>query len=309
MTNAADGTVSRISPDTNQVTETIEIGSGASGVAFGGGSLGVADAVGDRLVQVDRGSGKRASVGLAARPAGVAYTADAVWVASSAASRLAGVDPTSLERRIEAPVGNGPTAVLSAFGSIWVTNHLDGTVSRLDAATGRVRSTVSVGNGPNALASAGGRVWVANELDGTLVSLDPSADRVDRTIQVGSSLGGLIGTADAVWVSVGPSTAAHRGGALRVASGARPVSFDPAIAYDIDTWQLLSITNDGLVAFKKTGGPDGGTLVPDLASALPVVSDDGLVYRFPLRRGIRYSPPATPCDRRTSDTPSSDPSR
>ncbi len=66
-------------------------------------------------------------------------------------------------------------------------------------------------------------------------------------------------------------------------------SYDPAIAYDPDSWQLLSITNDGLVAFKKTGGPDGGTLVPDLASALPVVSDDGLVYRFPLRRGIRYS--------------------
>ena len=33
-------------------------------------------------------------------------------------------------------VGNGPTAVLSAFGSIWVANHLDGTVSRLDPSTG-----------------------------------------------------------------------------------------------------------------------------------------------------------------------------
>jgi len=289
VTNAGEGTVSRISPATNQVTETLEIGSGASGVAFGGGFLWVADAVGDRLVRVDPDSKERASASLAARPAGVAFTSDAIWVASSAASRVARIDPTSLEVTTEAPVGNGPTALLPAFGSIWVTNQLDGTVSRLDPETGHVRSTVSVGNGPIAVTKSSGRVWVANEFDGTLVSIDPSTDAIDRTIEVGSSLGGLVGTGDAVWVSVGPSTTAHVGGTLRIVAPQPINSYDPAIAYDPDSWQLLSITNDGLVAFKKTGGPDGGTLVPDLASALPVVSDDGLVYRFPLRRGIRYS--------------------
>jgi peptide/nickel transport system substrate-binding protein len=289
VTNAAEGTVSRISPATNQVTETLEIGSGASGIAVGGGFVWVADAVGDRLVRVDPSSGERAIAGLAARPAGVAHTADAVWVASVAASRVARVDPNTLDVTIEAPVGNGPAAVLPAFGSVWVANQLDGTVSRLDPETGRVRSTVAVGNGPNALAAAAGKVWVANELDGTVVSLDPASDRIDRRIHVGSSVGGLVGSADAVWASVGPSTTAHLGGTLRIVAPEPVDSYDPAIAYDPDSWQLLSITNDGLVAFKKTGGPDGGTLVPDLASALPVVSDDGLVYRFPLRRGIRYS--------------------
>ena len=53
--------------------------------------------------------------------------------------------------------------------------------------------------------------------------------------------------------------------------------------------QILSITNDGLLSFKKVGGADGATLVPDLASALPEVSADRLTYRFPLREGIRYS--------------------
>ena len=54
--------------------------------------------------------------------------------------------------------------------------------------------------------------------------------------------------------------------------------------YDSDGWRILTITNDGLLAYKKVGGPDGATLVPDLASALPEVSTDGLTYRFPLRR-------------------------
>ena len=66
-------------------------------------------------------------------------------------------------------------------------------------------------------------------------------------------------------------------------------ALDPAFAYDTDVWRILTITNDGLLAYRKVGGPDGAMLVPDLASALPDVSADGLTYRFPLREGIRYS--------------------
>ena len=66
---------------------------------------------------------------------------------------------------------------------------------------------------------------------------------------------------------------------------------DPAIVVYNDTLegQILAITNDGLLSYDKVGGPDGATLVPDLASALPEVSTDGLTYRFPLREGIVYS--------------------
>src|SRR5262249_20226345 len=57
----------------------------------------------------------------------------------------------------------------------------------------------------------------------------------------------------------------------------------------IPLWQMLSITNDGLVGYRRTGGPAGNTLVPDLARALPVPADGGRTYTFRLRRGIRYS--------------------
>ena len=52
---------------------------------------------------------------------------------------------------------------------------------------------------------------------------------------------------------------------------------------------MLSVTNDGLVGFKRVGGIDGNTLVPDLATSLPQPSDNGRTYSFQLRRGIRFS--------------------
>ena len=49
------------------------------------------------------------------------------------------------------------------------------------------------------------------------------------------------------------------------------------------------MTNDGLVAYRKVGGPDGLSIVPDLATALPEISDDGLTYRFAVRDDVVYS--------------------
>ena len=49
------------------------------------------------------------------------------------------------------------------------------------------------------------------------------------------------------------------------------------------------MTGDGLVGFKRVSGLDGGTLVPDLATSLPVPTDGGRTYTFQLRSGIKYS--------------------
>src|SRR5262249_31832048 len=52
---------------------------------------------------------------------------------------------------------------------------------------------------------------------------------------------------------------------------------------------MLSVTNDGLVGYRRVGGPLGDTLVPDLAQALPTPAGHGLTYTFHLRPGLRYS--------------------
>jgi peptide/nickel transport system substrate-binding protein len=56
--------------------------------------------------------------------------------------------------------------------------------------------------------------------------------------------------------------------------------------------------HDGLVAYRRTGGGGGTAVVPDLATALPEISDSGRTYTFSVRRGVRFSDgrPVRPTD-------------
>ena len=281
--------VSRVDPDTNEESQRLKVGSSPTGIAVGDGVLWVADSVGGALLRVDPTTEEVVEVALAGLPSGVTFTPDGVWV-SVAPNTVARIDPDEQSVVFSQPVGNGPTALLAAFGSIWVANHLDGTVTRLEPSTGRAEATIPVGQGPNALAAAGGLIWVGNELEDTVVAIEPATDNVDQTVPVGSAAASLSTDEEGLWLAVGASATEHRGGTLNVsAEVTAPESLDPARVYDLEGWRILTITNDGLLAYKKVGGPDGATLVPDLASALPDVSPDGLTYRFPLRGGIAYS--------------------
>ena len=226
----------------------------------------------------------------AGRPAvGRGVHPDGVWV-SYAPNNVARIDPADASVTLTQSVGNGPTAVHAAFGSIWVANHLDATVTRLDPSSGNVQATIEVGQGPNELVAAAGSLWVANEFDDTVAAIDPGTNTVEQIIPVGGTAASLASEGDGLWLAVGASATEHRGGTLTLSwEATAPRSLDPAIVYDANVWSILTITNDGLLTYKKVGGPDGATLVPDLASALPDVSPDGLTYRFPLREGIRYS--------------------
>jgi peptide/nickel transport system substrate-binding protein len=140
------------------------------------------------------------------------------------------------------------------------------------------------------LAAAGGSLWVGNELEDTVVAIDPTTNNVEQTVPLGAAAASLSTDEEDLWLAVGTSATEHRGGTLTVsAENPAPESLDPARVYDTEGWRILTITNDGLVGYRKVGGPGGATLVPDLASALPDVSADGLTYRFPLRGGIAYS--------------------
>ena len=81
----------------------------------------------------------------------------------------------------------------------------------------------------------------------------------------------------------------HRGGTLKLNAHGSAGTIDPMINYELEFWQLLSLTNDGLLAFKKVDGPDGNTIVPDLAEAIPTPQDGGKTYVFKLRDGVKFS--------------------
>jgi peptide/nickel transport system substrate-binding protein len=64
-------------------------------------------------------------------------------------------------------------------------------------------------------------------------------------------------------------------------------ALDPASGYGEDA--LTTLTNDGLLGYGRLGGADSYRVVPDLAVALPTITDGGRTYTFQLRPGIHYS--------------------
>src|SRR5690242_9898769 len=74
-----------------------------------------------------------------------------------------------------------------------------------------------------------------------------------------------------------------------LANAAPSGSADPQVDYTLQEWQLLILSHDGLVAFRRVAGPAGAQIVPDLATAVPKPTDGGKTYTFTLRSGIKFS--------------------
>jgi extracellular solute-binding protein (family 5) len=173
-------------------------------------------------------------------------------------------------------------------GGVWVADA-SGSVARFDARTGHLHS-IKTGGSPAGVAYADGAVWVADGSGGSVVRIDPRTGAA-RRVHVGNQPTAVTAAGGDVLATVLPSPASHRGGTLTVIANLSPhdQATDPALAATIPMWQMLSVTNDGLVGYRRAGGPPGDTLVPDLATALPAPVDGGRTYTFHLRPGIRYS--------------------
>ena len=292
VTNTFDGTVSRIDPGTGTPVE-ISAGNSPVGVASGFGSIWVAASTDGTVRRLEAASGTlQHTIPVGPGVHGIAVGPGAVWVTGSSQGDLLGIDPaTNRVTHVVPSVGNGPAAVAVGFGSVWVVNSLDGTVSRVNPRTDAVTAT-KVGSGASGLAVGKDSVWVSDEDSGTLSRIDPNTNDVTKML-VGDGPAGLALGAGRVYVAVRGPRSAHRGGTLTVLQSLPagttedPVSIDPARAYV--SWGWLTLTNDGLVAFRRAAGSDGTQLVPDLAASLPAPTDRGRTYTFRLRTGVRYS--------------------
>jgi len=91
--------------------------------------------------------------------------------------------------------------------------------------------------------------------------------------------------------SVGSAGAPVNGGTLRGAIPDNPDHLDTGISFAVEGWELLEATNNGLLTFKKAGGGQQSVIEPDIATAMPVVTDNGRTYTFQVRKHVMFSPP------------------
>ena len=138
--SSSDGSVSRIDPATNKVAARIAVGTGQlGGVAYGDGSLWVANFEGGELDRVDPGSGSVvARIAVGGQPVGPAVAGDGtVWVSNFDGS-VERIDPAKNTVSARIVVGGKAEATAIAFGLVWSTNN-DGTIATIDPA--RTRSS------------------------------------------------------------------------------------------------------------------------------------------------------------------------
>ena len=64
---------------------------------------------------------------------------------------------------------------------------------------------------------------------------------------------------------------------------------DPQQAYTGQSWWAMWNVYETLLTYKHVDGPAGYQLVPGLAQSMPKISSNGRVYKFTLRKGVKYS--------------------
>jgi YVTN family beta-propeller protein len=289
VANGLDGTVSRIDPGTKQVVDKVAVGNGPTGIAYGNGAIWVANSVDGTISRIDPETGRvTRTIPATAGAAGVAVKFNVVWVVSPSSASLVALDAQTGDVQDRIGVGVGPAAVAAGADFVWVANQADGTVSKIEPQTHRVVDTIQVGQSPQAVAAGPRGVWVANAGDGTLSRIDRASDNV-KTVRLENTPQGLAVTPEGVYVAVRSTGREHRGGTLLVLPGDGPGSIDPALTLPPTGWSILTMTNDGLVGFRRVGGVEGVQLVPDLAVSLPTPSDGGKTYTFRVRPDVHYS--------------------
>ena len=136
------------------------------------------------------------------RPDGVAFGANAVWVANLDDKTLSRINP---KQRIEAgtvQLGATPTGLAVGFGSVWVAGSA-GTLSRVAPQNGDVEtifpSLLSSRGDSSSITLGAGFVWVA--FGGLSLSrINPMSGDV-ATIVAGNTLSAIAADSQAVWVA------------------------------------------------------------------------------------------------------------
>ncbi len=196
VTSRADGTVTRLDPETLRATgKPIPVGSEPADVALGAGAAWVANTADGTVTRIDASSDEPGDPIEVAdyQVLSVSAGEGGVWVAKTddrLARRIevARIDPASSQldepaARIGAAI---PVELAAGGGGVWATlvggvrapdlKQRAGKVALVDPATGdETGEPIRVGERPSGIAAGEGAVWVADSGDGSVTRIAPGA--------------------------------------------------------------------------------------------------------------------------------------
>ena len=151
---AATGRSARSTPSATTAT-TIPLG-GATDVAVGEGAVWVSDAANGRVLRVDPQTNRvTGSINVGTGPSAITVGFGSVWVTNSLDGTISRINPQTNKVTAVLQVGSGPNAIAAGAGGVWVANELGGTVVRIDPATNAPARPITVGNSPRGAGGRG----------------------------------------------------------------------------------------------------------------------------------------------------------
>jgi ABC-type transport system substrate-binding protein/class 3 adenylate cyclase len=269
----------------------------ATDLVVGGGSVWLARPDVPEVVRLDPATG-RIQARIPVTAWGVQYGGDALWY--FAEGRVGRIDGVTNEATFD-PILLSPTSELGniyiAGGDAWTAEASTGHVWRIDRA-GR-QTSFALEPGVGEMASTERTMWVTNANTGKLTGIDLVTGEKVRSIDTGHATLAVAAGKDELMIAVGPTVddaiAELDGTVLTVASSQTPwndPSPDPALNGSWQVQQALYLTCVNLVNYPDKPAPDGWTLEPEAAAAMPTVSPDGRTYIFTIKPGFMFSPPS-----------------
>jgi len=176
-------------------------------LAFSAGNLAVLSPRSGDLAFVDAATGqprRRISVGSGA--SAIASGFGSLWVAKFRTRSLLRIDPRTRRRAgsaIALPSTNAPVILATGEGAVWVGTHADGgidNVVKVSPRSGSIEQVIRVDGGVHDVAVGDGAVWVTNRSRAGVVRLSVG-DGGQRPIRVPAEPRGLAVGEGAVWVT------------------------------------------------------------------------------------------------------------
>jgi YVTN family beta-propeller protein len=204
---AAPNSVAAIDTHTNRVVGQVAVGARPSAIAYGSGSLWVANLDDQTVSRVDpRTLRTLRTFSIGGPPTGIAAAGGSVWVVASGPSAsyvsVRRIDPqfNAIGRtaRIGTVVPGSPAAVAARGDSLWVAPN-SGELTRLDPQTGRVVKQLDPNAGPARIDLGAGAVWVTDSDADNVTRVDPTG--LVTSLAVGHRPSGIAVGNGAVWVA------------------------------------------------------------------------------------------------------------
>ena len=201
--NAPKNSVVAIDPKTNRAVGAVSVGTRPIGIAFGEGSVWVANVDDNTVTRIDAATRRvEDTIGVGAPPTGIAFGEGAVWVASGFAGTVTRIDPSgnavgspirfrqlletssSLGSRLGgSPLGGGSVwaTIAAGSGAAWVADRKNFKVVRIDpTASSRAGQMKNVD--PQTIVVDGDFLWVIDYAGGRIVEIDVQSSAVVAAI-------------------------------------------------------------------------------------------------------------------------------